>query len=70
MTQTPNKKRKQRASEIVLGELLYCGGEWKSRKEIYEDLIAEGFEPKYVDSYLFYLSNHQPPKEKRMVCGS
>lgn len=30
------------------------------RKEIYEELIAEGHERKYVDWYLFCLSQHQP----------
>jgi hypothetical protein len=52
--------KKQLASDIILNELLLCGGEWKTRKQIQDELIAEGFEPRYVDFYLFCLSNHQP----------
>ncbi len=51
--------KKPLAVEIVWSELLLCGGEWKTRKAIYEELIAEGHERKYVDWYLFCLSNHQ-----------
>jgi hypothetical protein len=52
--------RKPLAVEIVWSQLLLCGGEWKTRKQIYEELLAEGFERRYVDWYLFCLSNHQP----------
>lgn len=41
--------KKKLAVEIVWSELLLYGGEWKSRKQIYDELIAEGFEQKYVD---------------------
>lgn len=56
--------KKRLAVEIVWSELLLCGGEWKSRKEIYEELLAEGFERKYVDWYLFCLSQHQPKEDE------
>lgn len=52
--------KKKLASDIILDELLWYGGEQKSRKQIYDELLAEGFEKKYVDFYLFCLSNHQP----------
>lgn len=55
--------KKKLAVEIVWSELLLCGGEWRTRKAIYEELIAEGFERQYVDWYVFCLSNHQPEKE-------
>jgi hypothetical protein len=53
-------KRKPLAVEIVWSQLLLCGGEWKTRKAIYEELLAEGYGQKYVDWYVFCLSNHQP----------
>ena len=49
--------------DAVLNETLLCGGEWKTRREIYEELIAEGFERRYVDFYVFSLANHQPEKQ-------
>lgn len=52
--------KKQLASDIVLNELLWCAGEQKTRKEIFDEMIAEGFEREYVDFYLFCLANHQP----------
>jgi hypothetical protein len=57
--------KKKLAVEIVWSELLLYGGEWKTRKQIYEELLAEGYERRYVDWYLFCLSNHQP-KENAM----
>lgn len=58
--------KKKLAVEIVWSELLFCGGEWRSRKQIYEELLAEGLEKKYVDWYLFCLSEHQPTEEERL----
>lgn len=52
--------KRRLAVEIIWSELLLCGGEWKSRKQIYDELIAEGYAKKYVDWYLFCLANHQP----------
>ena len=52
--------KKQLASDIVMNELLWYGGEQKTRKAIYDELLAEGFEKRYVDFYLFSLSQHQP----------
>lgn len=52
--------KKQLASEIVLSELLWYGGEQKSRKQIQDELLAEGFEKSHVDYYLFCLAQHQP----------
>jgi hypothetical protein len=57
-------KRKPLAIEIVWSQLLLCGGEWKTRKAIYEELLAEGFERRYVDFYLFHLSQNQPKEEE------
>jgi len=59
-------KKKKAAIEIVWSELLLYGGEWKSRKAIYEELLAEGYERKEVDYYLFCLSEHQPKREDAM----
>ncbi len=56
--------KRKLASDIVMSELLWCGGEQKSRKDIFDELIAEGFERRYVDWYLFCLSNHQPAAEQ------
>jgi hypothetical protein len=56
----PNKQKKPLAADIVMNELLWYGGEQKTRKAIFDELIAEGFERKYVDYYVFCLANHQP----------
>ena len=53
--------RKQTAADSVMNEVLWCGGEQKTRKGLFDELIAEGFERRYVDFYLFCLTNHQPP---------
>ena len=58
--------KKKLAIEIVWSQLLLCGGEWKTRKAIYEELLAEGFERGYVDWYVFCLSQNQP-KEGNML---
>jgi hypothetical protein len=55
--------KKPLAVETVWSELLLYGGEWKSRKAIYDELIASGYATRYVDYYLFCLSQHQPKKE-------
>lgn len=56
--------KKQLASDIVMNKLLWCGGELKSMKQIYDELIAEGFERKYVDFYLFCLTQYQPKESE------
>ena len=56
---------KQLASDVVLNELLWCGGELKTRKQLFDELIAEGHDRRYVDYYLFCLANHQPTSEQR-----
>lgn len=56
--------KKRLATDIVLDELLWCGGELKSRKQIQDELLAEGCEKRYVDWYLFCLANHQPREAK------
>jgi hypothetical protein len=56
--------KKQLASDIVMNELLWCGGEQKTRAQIQSELLDEGFERKYVDWYLFCLANHQPTKQE------
>ena len=53
-------KKKELAIEAIWSERLLYGGQWKSRKEIYEELIREGYAIHYVDYYLFCLSEHQP----------
>jgi hypothetical protein len=55
---------KKLASTIVLEQLLWCGGEQKSLKQIYDELIAEGYERKYVDFYLFCLTQYQPETKR------
>jgi len=57
--------KRKLAVEIVWSQLLLCGGEWKTRKAIYEELLSEGFERKYVDWYVFCLAENQP-KENEM----
>lgn len=57
--------KKPLAVEIVWSQLLLCGGEWKTRKAIYEELLSEGFERKYVEWYVFCLAENQP-KENEM----
>lgn len=57
--------KKQLATDIILHEqLLWCGGELKSRKQIQDELQAEGYEKKHIDWYLFCLSNHQPKEDR------
>lgn len=60
--------RKPLASTIVLSELLLCGGEWISRKQLYDELCAEGNDVRLVDWYLFCLGQNQPKREG--VCSS
>ena len=57
--------KKQLATDIIWQEQLWYGGEQKTRKQIYDELLAEGFDQQYVDYYLFCLSNHQPKEETR-----
>jgi hypothetical protein len=57
-------KKKRLAVEIVSEECLLYGGEWKSRKAIYEELRASGYERKDVDWYLFCLGQHQLKEER------
>jgi hypothetical protein len=56
--------KRKLATDIVAQELLWYGGEQKPRQQIYDELIAEGYERRYVDFYLFSLSNHQPEKRE------
>jgi hypothetical protein len=56
--------KKQLASDVVLNELLWYGGEQKTRRAIYDELIAEGYERRYVDFYLFCLSQYQPTSKQ------
>jgi hypothetical protein len=56
--------RKQTAADIVMNELLWCGGEQMTRKQIQDELLEAGYERWLVDFYLFCLSNHQPKTEK------
>lgn len=51
--------KKRLATDIILDERLWCGGELKSRKQIQDEMIAEGYEKRLVDWYLFCLGNHQ-----------
>jgi hypothetical protein len=51
------------ATDIVLNQRLWCGGEQKTLKEIHGELLAEGYEKRYVDWYLFCLSQHQEKDE-------
>jgi len=55
--------KKQLATDIMMSELLWCGGEQKSRKQIQDELLAEGYGRQYVDWYLFCLSQQQPKSE-------
>jgi hypothetical protein len=55
--------KKQLATDIVMNELLWCGGEQKSRRQIQDELLAEGFEQRYVDWYLFCLSQQQAKEQ-------
>lgn len=52
--------KKLLAVEIVWSQLLLYGGELKTRKAIYEELLTEGHERRYVDWYLFCLAENQP----------
>lgn len=58
--------RKPLASDIVLAEPLLCGGQWKPRKQIHDELIAEGHPPRLVDWFLFCLSQNQPKREEKV----
>lgn len=57
--------RKPTAADIVMNEKLLCGGEWISRKQLIEELLAEGHDPRLVDWYLFLLGQHQPKRERQ-----
>lgn len=62
--------KKPLASTIVLNELLLlCGGEWIARKQIYDELCAEGNDPRLVDWFLFCLSQNQPKRERQEKHG-
>jgi len=56
--------RKQTAADVVMNELLWFGGEQKSRKQIQDELLEAGHERRYVDFYLFCLSQHQSKAER------
>jgi len=56
------KVKRKLASDIVLSELLWYGGMQKTRRQIYDELLGEGFEKQYIDYYIFCLANHQPMK--------
>jgi len=45
-------RKRKLAIDIVLDEPLLCGGEWKTRGQLYRELIAEGFDPYYINYYL------------------
>ena len=50
--------------EQILGEQLWYGGELKSRRQIYDALVGEGFEQRYINFYLFCLARHQPGESR------
>lgn len=57
--------KKPLASTIVLNEKLLCGGEWISRKQLYDELCAEGNPPRLVDWFLFCLGQGKRDEQAR-----
>lgn len=53
-------KKKQTAADILMNELLLCGGEWIPRHKLFADLLAEGMPRKYAEWYMFCLGERQP----------
>lgn len=59
--------KKPNAADIVMNKSIFCGGEWITIAQLERDMLAEGFERRDVDFFLFCLSqrdDHQPESEK------
>lgn len=57
--------RKPTAAQIIMDGPILCGGEMKSRRQIYDELLAEGHDRGLVDWYLFCLSERESQEQQQ-----
>ena len=47
------KKRERGIVERLMSEMVLCGGLLYTRKQLFDELLAEGFPHRYVDAFVF-----------------
>lgn len=57
--------KKPNAADIVMNKSILCGGEWITIAQIERDMLAEGFDRRDVDFFLFCLGQEAFEKKQK-----